>query len=473
MEFETALENFQAGARCPICLDYLKDPVTIHCGHNFCLSCLNVSWKDLTNIFPCPFCRFCCLERKFASNPQLGNLTEIAKLLQVRRSKRKEKEEFLCKKHNQILNFFCQKDLEVLCPQCSFSSDHRGHYIWPIEKAAPYHRERLEFCIEPWKERMEQVEKVITMQTRKSLELKKKVECRREEIRSEFEQFELFLQNERETVLQQLQDEEMDILTKLNENVTEFSDHVSTLKNLLKEIESKYVKSDLEFLTEVKNIYHRYKSLKAPLPSSFQLKEYGYHLPPQYSGLNKIIRRFQVDVFLDPETANSKLTVSVDRKTVQYGHRVQNLSRNPRRFYNGPAILGSEGYNSGRQYWEVEVNDKFEWILGVCTDSIPRKRRRSENPSVFLQDGLWCIQRSGQNNYIALGPKNIHLVPKVMPSKIGIFLDYELGEVSFYNLSDRSLLYMFNDYFTAVLWPYFHTGTDSKPLKICTVTDSE
>lgn len=476
MEFETALANFQAGARCPICLDYFKNPVTLHCGHNFCLSCLNVSWKDRTETFPCPFCRCCCLERKFASNPQLGSLTEIAKLLQIRRSKRKGKEEFLCKKHNQVLIFFCQRDLEVLCPQCSFSSDHRNHYIWPIEKAAPYHRERLEVCIEPWKERMEQVEKVITMQSRKSLELEKKVERRREEIRSEFEQVELFLQNERETVLQQLQNEEMDILTKLNENLTKFSDHVSTLKNLLKEIENKYVKSDLEFLTEVKNIHHRYKSLKAPLFFSFQLNEYSYHLPPQYSGLNKIISRFQVDVFLDPETAHCKLIVSDDRRTVQYGHRVQNLSQNPRRFYHVPAILGSEGYNSGRQYWEVEVKDKFEWVLGVCIDSIPRRRRRrrrSKNPSIFIQDGLWCIQQSGQNNYIALGPKNIYLVPKVAPSKIGIFLDYELGQVSFYNLSDKSLLYIFNDDFTGVLWPYFHTGTDSKPLKICTVTNSE
>ncbi|XP_066217023.1 tripartite motif-containing protein 60-like [Saccopteryx leptura] len=473
MEFATALADFQAGASCPICLDFLKDPVTINCGHNFCLSCITMSWKDLTDTFPCPFCRFCCPERKFASNPQLGNLTEIAKLLQVRRSKRKRQEEkLLCEKHNQVLTFFCQKDLEVLCPRCSFSTDHQHHYIWPIEKAAPYHRERLEYYIEPWKERVEQVEKVISMQTRKSLELKKKVECRREEIKSEFEQLTLFLQNEQETVLRQLQDEEMDILTKLNENLTEFADHVFTLKYLIKEIESKSIKSELEILTDVKSIYHRYKTLKAPEPFSFQLKEYGYNLPPQYSGLNKIIKRFQVDVFLDPETAHRKLTVSSDRKTVQYGNRMQNFPHNPRRFYLCPAVLGSEGYNSGRQYWEVEVKDKPEWVLGVCKDSIPR-RRKSLNPSILLQDGLWCIRRGGRSSYAAFGSKKVNLLPKVIPSKIGIFLDYELGEVSFYNLSDRSLLYIFNDYFTGALWPYFSTGTDSKPLKICTVTDSE
>lgn len=66
-----------------------------------------------------------------------------------------------------------------------------------------------------------------------------------------------------------------DILTKLNENRTEFSDHVSTLKCLLKEIESKYMKSELELLTGVKSKYHKYQTLKAPEPFSFHLKECG------------------------------------------------------------------------------------------------------------------------------------------------------------------------------------------------------
>ncbi|XP_045305339.1 tripartite motif-containing protein 60-like [Leopardus geoffroyi] len=473
MEFVTALEDLQTGASCPICLDYLKDPVTINCGHNFCLSCISISWKDLNDTFPCPFCRHCFPERKFTSNPQLGNLIEIAKLLQVRRSKRKRKEEkLICEKHNQVLTFFCQKDLEVLCPQCSFSTDHRNHYIWPIEKAAPHHRKRLENCIEPWKERIEQVEKVIMMQTRKSLELKKKVEYRREEIKSEFEQLLLFLKNEQETVLRQLQDDEVDVLTKLNENLTTFSNHLSTLKYLLKEVEGKYMKSGLELLTDVKSIYHRYKTLKSPEPFSFQLKEYGYHLPPQYSGLNKIIKRFQVDLILDPETAHRKLIISEDRKTVQYGNKMHSLPHNPRRFYLCPAVLGSGGYNSGRQYWEVDVKDKPEWIVGVCRDSLPR-RRKNQNQPILVQDGLWGIGRCSESNYIALGPKKINLLPKVIPRKIGIFLDCELCEISFYNLSDRSLLYIFNYYFTETLWPYFYTGTDSKPLKICTVTDSE
>ncbi|KMZ96097.1 hypothetical protein PVNG_06501, partial [Plasmodium vivax North Korean] len=337
------------------------------------------------------------------------------------------------------------------------------HCVRPRKKAASHHRKKLEEYNAAWKEGVELTEKIITVQTRKSLELKKKVKHKEEEVRSEFEQLRLFLQKEQETVLGQLQAEETDILAQLNESLRKFSDHTSSLKYLLKEIESTYVKPGLELLANVKDIYHRYKNFKFPEPFSFRLKEYGYRLPPQYSGLYKIIKRFQVDVILDPETAHHKLIVSADRKTVRYGNTVQILPSNPRRFYRLPAVVGSKGYSSGRQYWEVEVKDKPEWILGVCDDSLPRRRKRSPT---LVQNGLWGIRRSGRDNYIVLGHEEINPLPKVAPSKIGIFLDYEMSEISFYNVNDSSLLYTFNDDFTGPLWPYFYTGMDSKPLKI-------
>ncbi|XP_053452933.1 putative tripartite motif-containing protein 61 [Nycticebus coucang] len=176
MEFVTVLSDLQAEASCPICLDYLKDPVTIICGHNFCRSCISMSWKDLDNSFPCPSCHFCCPEREFISNQQLGNLTEMAKLIQVRGTKRKRQEDTpVCEKHGQVLTLFCEKDQDILCLQCSSSADHEHHRVWPIEKAAPFHRKNLECYIAAWEESVQLFGKVLTMQTRKSLELEKKV----------------------------------------------------------------------------------------------------------------------------------------------------------------------------------------------------------------------------------------------------------------------------------------------------------
>ncbi|XP_012626029.1 tripartite motif-containing protein 60-like [Microcebus murinus] len=470
MEFEAALVDLQEESSCPICLEYLKDPVTIGCGHNFCHSCLSVSWKDLDDAFPCPVCHFSFPYGNFKRNPQLRDLTEIAKQLQVRRSKRKRQNEHaVCEKHNQFLTLFCLKDLEILCTQCSFSAEHRKHYISPIGKAASYHRETLQCSVEPLKKNIERIEKVIALQGSKSAELKKQVEYRREEINSEFEEIRLFLQNEQESVLRQVQDEEMDILTKLNENHETFSHDVSTVKHLLREIEGTCVQSDTELLACVKSIHHRYQNLKYPETFSFSLTKYGFRLPPQYSGLDRIIKPFQVDVILDVDTAHPQLIVSKDRKAVRYRRTKEKDGCNARRFALCPAVLGSRGFSSGRHYWEVEVGRKPKWILGVCHEGVARSWQ--DQPSVLA--GFWAVGRYMCSGYVASGPGRVHLLPAVRPSKIGVFLDCELGEVSFYNMNDRSVLYTFNDSFREAVWPYFYTGTDSEPLKICPLSDSE
>ncbi|KAM5264310.1 tripartite motif-containing protein 60-like [Ctenodactylus gundi] len=442
MELGRALEGLQAEASCPVCQGYLNNPVTLTCGHNFCLACINLSWKDLTKTFPCPSCYTPCPGRRLRNNLQLGNLTEIAKLLPtVRRSKRKRQvDKVVCEEHNQVVTMFCQKDLQVLCPQCSFSDRHRQHYISPIREAATYNRRQLDHCMELWRNRVEQVEKMIRMQAGKSAELKRKARRRREEIKAEFEQFSAYLQNERDTMLRQLEDEAAESSAALNVSLRRWANHASSLKCLLKETESSWAKPKVELLASVKSIYRTYRRLKVPTAFSLQLGDYGCRLPPQYSGLGKV-KRFKVDVELDPETAHRKLSISEDRKSVRF-ESMRNIPDSPTRFYVWPAVLGTQSYSSGRQYWEVEVGGKCEWVLGVCSAALPR-RRKFDNQPILVRGAFWGLGRFGLTTFVAMGLKKINLLPKVIPTKIGIFLDSGINEISFYNLDDKSLLHTF------------------------------
>uniref|UniRef100_G3UJL4 Tripartite motif containing 75, pseudogene n=1 Tax=Loxodonta africana TaxID=9785 RepID=G3UJL4_LOXAF len=451
----------QAEANCPICLDYFRDPVTIKCGHIFCCSCIQQSWEGRQDRFPCPECRHPCLHLHLRSNNQLGNIAEIAKLLHITRSKRKREEETcLCEKHNQVLTHFCEEDLEVLCPLCTQLPDHQDHYVRSIEEAASHHRKRLMSYMEPLKKQMAHFQKLVTTQDREPFELRKKVEKQRKKLFSEFEHLNKFLDCEHEEALSRLAREEKHIQQKLNANITAFSESISTLNSLLKEVAEKSVMSEVKLLTDIQSLQNRCEGLNPPVLYSFQLTKEGCSLPPQYSALQTIIQKFK-DVAVDPETAHYKKSVTFVKKT-------QRLPPNPKRFKFDPVVLGSEEFSSGRHYWEVEVGEKPEWSVGVCKDSLSRKAKRPPAG----QERCWAIHLCN-GIYVAQGTFPVTLVITEKPRGIGIYLDYELGEISFYSLNDRSHIHSFTDRFSEILKPYFCIGRDSQPLTICAVRGYE
>uniref|UniRef100_A0A674K2H5 Butyrophilin subfamily 1 member A1 n=1 Tax=Terrapene triunguis TaxID=2587831 RepID=A0A674K2H5_9SAUR len=219
-------------------------------------------------------------------------------------------------------------------------------------------------------------------------------------------------------------------LQRLQENVTKLSRQSSSLQQLITEIEE-----------------------KSPAPGSDSVT-----LSP-------------VDVTLDPDTANPYLVLSEDRKSVRRGDTRQDLPDNPERFDTYPEVLGTEGFAGGRRYWEVEVGDKIEWDLGVCRESVSRKGQVTATP----QDGFW-IMGLYDGEYKAFTSPPTPLPVSIRPSRVGIFLDYEAGEVSFYNVTDRSHLFTFNRTFSGMLRPYFCPsfnagGKNASPLIICPVPD--
>lgn len=183
-----------------------------------------------------------------------------------------------------------------------------------------------------------------------------------------------------------------------------------------------------------------------------------------------------VDVTLDPETAHLDLILSEDRKSVRRGSKKLLLSffDNPKRFSTTPVVLGSQVFFSGRCYWEVQVGDKPEWGLGLCRESASRKGNVLFSPS----NGYWVLRLQNGGHYEALTSPVSPLTLSVRPRRIGIFLDYEAGEISFYNVSDRSHVYTFTDKFAGNLRPLFFLGAflggrNAEPLVISWVRDTQ
>ncbi|XP_041530128.1 tripartite motif-containing protein 60-like [Microtus oregoni] len=464
-ELEAGQADLPAETHCPICKENFKNPVTIECEHKFCLSCISAFRKDLKDNFSCPVCHVNSPERNFQSNQQLSKLTEVAKRLPVRKGRR-QRQIGERSQEAQPLALSCGQDQEVCSPSPTC------HIVLPMEYATLCHRKQIEDYIKLWREKVESAEKVLATQRKRLLELKKRADRRREELTSAYQQYRLFLRKQRESILDGLENEEITGLSEMQANIEEFSDHITSLKHQLAEVRNNCVKSELDLLASVKDSYRRYKALKRPAFFSLRPTEYSYQFPPQYSGLDRIIKRFHVDVLLDPETANYHLKISQDKKIAQFVI-TQKVPRSHRRFCGIPVVLGSEGYSSGRQYWEVDVENKHQWLLGICQEPFPRRRVGSDsrNRPFSVHKRFRGVGLYEGKAYIALGHKLICFLPTVNPNRVGIFLDSEIHEVSFYNLCDKSLLYKFSDCPRGALWPYFYTGVDGKPLKICTPKD--
>ncbi|XP_064814547.1 butyrophilin subfamily 1 member A1-like isoform X1 [Oncorhynchus masou masou] len=161
-----------------------------------------------------------------------------------------------------------------------------------------------------------------------------------------------------------------------------------------------------------------------------------------------------MDVTLDPDTAHPGLILSEDRKQVRYGDMKQNLPDNPKRFDTVPYVLGKESFSSGRFYYEVQVEGKEGWTLGVARESINRKKFIYLKP----ENGCWTVWLRNKK-YEAFTDPSVPLSLREKPQKVGVFVDYEEGQVSFYNVEARSHIYSFTGYtFTEKLYPFFYSG---------------
>ncbi|XP_047393345.1 butyrophilin subfamily 1 member A1-like [Sciurus carolinensis] len=170
-------------------------------------------------------------------------------------------------------------------------------------------------------------------------------------------------------------------------------------------------------------------------------------------GLKKA-RRFAVDVTLDEDTAHPSLYVSPDGKHVHSLSMNQNVPESPGRFTLMPFVLGQNSFSSGCHYWEVKIEGTNRWNIGLCLDSVDRgKAYKGSCP----EDGFWTLSlKNGQYKALSMHSYNIN-VP-VAPEVVGIFLQYEDGLISFYDVIELTILFTLKGKFTQPLRPYFYPG---------------
>ncbi|XP_044837939.1 zinc finger protein RFP-like [Mauremys mutica] len=478
------VEKLQEEASCSICLEYFQDPVSIHCGHNFCRACITQCWGELATNFSCPQCRQTAQQRNFRLNRELTNMVELVKQLKLPPMTEPEAER-VCEKHREPLKLFCVEEQQLICLVCRESWAHGAHAAVPIEEAAQKYKEQVKARLQALKEEREKLLGFKLTGERMSWEYVEKIKKERQRIGFEFQQLRQFLEEQECLLLARL--EELDRIMKWQkETVTRFPMDISHLNSLISELEGKCQQPASDFLEDIRITLSRCEMFQQPTGISLELEKRLSDFSQKTIALKETLRKFKdtlalalqtgagrslawgvdtigrkANVTLDPDTAHPQLVLSADGKGVRRGHEQQDLPDNPERFNSVLSVLGREGFTSGRHYWEVEVGVGGIWSVGVARESVRRKGRMSNYP----EQEIWAVGHWGGQYRAYTSGETILPLPTI-PRRIRVSLDYEGGRVAFFDVDNKFLIFMFPPAsFTGErLFPFFLAGS---PLRLC------
>ncbi|XP_026199082.1 nuclear factor 7, ovary-like [Anabas testudineus] len=454
MAERAVLESFLS---CHVCSETFRDPVSLSCNHSFCSSCLQQFWKQAKNK-NCPICKRKSSKEELGVNFALKGLADSFAGRQETGSSETEKEkkmEVVCSKHQEEPKLFCKDEDRAVCTVCEFSL-HHTHKVVPVEQAVSDLKEQLKSdlkSLQDKRNKYKQVEKTYNDMIQHS---KKQLLSTEQQIRAEFNKLQQFLKEEEESRLAALREEEDQKGKTISREMKRIEEQISSLSDSICAVEEELHKHNVPFLSSYKATQTRARaqsSLSDPQLLSGALIDVAKHL----GNLSFRVWENMKDkvhfspVILDPNIASGWLYLSDDLTSVRRGYTHQQLPDNPERNTNYANIMGSEGFSSGKHSWEVEVGDHPDWNVGLVKESVDRKGKCLASPKY----GIWCLMyHSGKYTD---GSGETVTVKKSL-QRIRVQLDYDRGEVSFYDPEDMTHIYTYRETFTEKLFPYFSVG---------------
>ncbi|XP_051717803.1 E3 ubiquitin/ISG15 ligase TRIM25-like isoform X2 [Ctenopharyngodon idella] len=303
---ESSISVAQGQFNCSVCLDLLKDPVTIPCGHSYCMNCITDCWDqdDQKGVYSCPQCR-----QTFTPRPVLGKNTMLAEVVENLRkrklqtsqldhcygepgdvecdictgdknkaiksclvclesycqthferheefhSRKRHKvtdaigqlQEMICPLHDRLLEMYCRTDQICVCMLCMVD-EHKTHdTVTPVEE-----RTKKQKCLEETQSKFQQ----IIEEKQKELEdLRVAVESHKRSAQAAVEDSERIftelirsIERSRSEVTQLIRDQEKDAVSQAERRVEQLEQEIDDLKRRDAELEKFLHKSHIHFL---------------------------------------------------------------------------------------------------------------------------------------------------------------------------------------------------------------------------------
>ncbi|XP_053093326.1 E3 ubiquitin-protein ligase TRIM39-like [Pangasianodon hypophthalmus] len=399
-------------------------------------------------------------------------------------------EKYICQKHERPLELFCRDDQMCVCQFCT-EGEHKTHNVIPLEEESGERKSQLgktqtevQEMIQERLKKIQEINHSVELSKRNTEKEKsdsvevfttliRSIERSQAELLKVMEEKQKAAEKQAEGLVKELEQEIHELKRRDTEleQLSHTDDHLHLLQIYPSLCSAPHTKNWTEIRINTELNMDAVKTTLSQLQKTLNEKlsrTLNEKLKEMVSTELKRIQQYAVDVTLDPDTAHPYLILSDDGKQVTCEDTKQNLPETPKRFTYYAIILGKQGFSSGRFYYEVQVSGKTEWDLGVVRESVNRKGKIELNP----QDGFWTVTLRKGNEYKACDDTCISLSLREKPQKVGVFVDYEEGLVSFYDVEARSHIYSFTGQsLTEKLYPYFSPcendgGKNSAPLII-------
>ncbi|XP_076600779.1 tripartite motif-containing protein 16-like isoform X1 [Chaetodon auriga] len=480
---------------CSICLDLLKDPVTIPCGHSYCMKCIKSLWdeEDERKIPSCPQCR-----QTFTPRPVLVKSTMLAALVEELKKtglqaapaghcyagpedvacdfctgrKRKalksclacvasycEKhlqrhydaaplkkhkmvepskklQENICSRHDEVMKMFCRTDQQCICYLCSVD-EHKGHDTVSAAAERTERQRELEVSRQDIQQRIQDRQKDVKVLQQEVETINRSADKAVEDSQKIFSQLIRLMENRSSDVKRQVRSQQEAEVSRVKELQKKLEQEITELKRKDAELKQlSHTEDHTQFL-------HNYPSL-SPLMTEVDVLLSAPE-PKTRAGFLKYSR----EITLDPNTANTELLLSEGNRKATLKSKRQSYSDHPDRFTGWFQVLSRESL-TGRCYWEVEWRGR-----GVCVAVAYKNIRRSgsSNESRFGQnDKSWALDCNNNSSNFWYNKVETP-VSGPQSSRVGVYLDHSAGILSFYSVSETmTLLHRVQTTFTQPLY---------------------
>ncbi|XP_028671029.2 tripartite motif-containing protein 16-like [Erpetoichthys calabaricus] len=504
---------------CPVCLEPQNDPVSIPCGHIHCMTCITSFW-DQTGDYSCPQCRQTFVSRPALQRNTLVAeqsdadpscvvcdictwrklravkfcLTCLAFYCEEHIQFHQESEALrrhvlvepnghihqkMCTRHQKVLQLFCRTDQTAVCYLC-LTGDHQGHDANTTEEERAVKQIELGVTQSKLLKRIQEKQEELH-QIRHNIDLlKSSAERETQESRKIFTSLVCIIEDAQKKVIELIRQQETREMEKAERAMSQLEKEIEELKKKNAELtELSKTVDHIHFLQVFPTLYippekHllNNSAVNMDFPSKDLRKELS-RLKEHLEEISKLgfVRRidrvrappapniredflpYSCQLTLDGKTANKVLAVSEEKSMVtwrKYPPRRSHGRKKPSIVKH--QIMCGERLAGTRCYWEVEWSGEVD--IGVVYKGVATKAK----PHFGDDDRSWCLNCSSRlYSCFSARHNNVEtIITADRCPKIGVYLDYAAGYLSFYSVSNTmSLLHQFKATFPKPLCPVF------------------